>query len=361
MQQNPPIRLLVRNIPAVCDKTKLKMVFENVKGCGRRSVKQVKLNYHDQTAVLEFENAFSVDIVLKKRPIMVDGKHVQVEMFSGYLEPDENLVSANLIGLGKDLGKKLKILQHDTEVNAFDQIPIADSTVNQQVQLTYKLNAFCEELRHKLNETVIENQQQQNLITEINDHLAVARNILRQKEEVISEINADLRVARSVIQQQKEVISEMNQSFAEFQALEIQLSDTIKDLRQSLQASSNKQFQQEEQIKSLQDKLNHTRDESNQISELLRDCENNRRELIEIAHGLMEAHRKFAEFQFSRNKALASLALLVMTVAAVTIFSLDYPLIPLLLFMRICIFLYVDLDWLHSLKRDNNDERFKIT
>ena len=253
----------MKNLPAACDENKLKSAIENVTGTKEGKVKNVKLDHDNHTGILEFYNAYSAEIVLKKRLIMVMGKQVQVEMFSRYLEADESLVSAKLVGLEEDIGDKLKTLQHDTEINAFDQISITERTVHQQAELTHKLNAFSEDLRQKLNEAASKNQQQQELLTDISE---------------------DLIVARNVIDEQNKGIIEMGDRLADFEARNIQLTEklteksyTIQNLQQLLQVSSNEQIQLRNRISNLQDDLDRSRNEcysqTIQISKLLKDCE----------------------------------------------------------------------------------------
>ena len=328
LHQNHSSKILVKNLPEACDENKLKSAIENITGIKEGKVKNVKLDHDNHTGILEFYNAYSAEIVLKKRLIIVVGKQVQVEMFSRYLEADESLVSAKLMGLEEDIGDKLKTLQHDTEINACDQISITERTVNQQAELTHKLNAFSEDLRQKLNEAASKNQQQNELLTELSE---------------------DLIVARNVIDDQKMVVSEMGDRFAEFEARNTHLtekltekSDTIQDLQQLLQVSSNEQIQLRNRISYLQDDLDQSRNEcysqTIQISEVLQDCEYTRQER-------MKTDRRLAEYQ-TRNKIASFITLVVIALSVIIMLFFDstkLAFIYLLLFALRLINAYYDL------------------
>ena len=71
-------QILVKNVPVSCDKQHIELFFGYEKCQEGGSVKHVTLNEDVHTAIVEFENADSVDIVMKKRPIKMMGSEVDV-------------------------------------------------------------------------------------------------------------------------------------------------------------------------------------------------------------------------------------------------------------------------------------------
>ena len=82
------------------------MFFEYEKGQGGGPVKQVTLN-NDRSAIVEFEEERSVDVVLRKAPIKMLGETVDVKAYVPYLDPSEALDSINVDGLPVALGKEI--------------------------------------------------------------------------------------------------------------------------------------------------------------------------------------------------------------------------------------------------------------
>ena len=82
------------------------MFFEYERGQGGGRVKQVTLS-DDRTAIVEFEEAKSVDVVLQKVPIKMLGETVDVKAFVPYLEPGESIDSMNVDGLPGALSKEI--------------------------------------------------------------------------------------------------------------------------------------------------------------------------------------------------------------------------------------------------------------
>ena len=206
MQYDEPKQIIAKDLPPkeFISEHNLKKVFEKI---SKGTVTNIKLRKDNQRAVIQFCDANSVNEVLKKRPITLLGKKVQVEIYSTYLETDENLRTAKLIGLKADIGDKIKTLQqHDTALKSIDQIPLSEKTINEQAEIIQKLNAFCEELRRKVNEAASQNQLLKERITELSDELTDGRNL---------------------IQEQKDVITEMDEILAEYQSRDTELTQKL--------------------------------------------------------------------------------------------------------------------------------------
>ena len=95
--------LLVKNLPDTIDEEHLEMFFEHRKRQGGGPVKNVTLHLDDGFAVIEFQEVEAVDTVLKKRPIKILGKPVEVEMYMPYFHKDESLKSINVVGIPDEL------------------------------------------------------------------------------------------------------------------------------------------------------------------------------------------------------------------------------------------------------------------
>ena len=106
MRSKPTKKLLVKNVPPASDKEHLQMFFEYKSGQGGGGVKHVTLNY-DRTAIIEFEEAKSVDVVLQKAPIKMLGETVEVKAFVPYLDPGEAIDSINVNGLPATLSSEV--------------------------------------------------------------------------------------------------------------------------------------------------------------------------------------------------------------------------------------------------------------
>ena len=267
--------ILVKNFPATCGEKKLKIAFENI---SKGKVTYVKFGDDNQTAVIEFSNAYFVNVVLKKRPIKFMGKNLQVEIYTRYLETDEKLSTVKLIGMKPDIGEKLKTLHQDTEINPIDQVSIGERTINQQAILTQKLNEFCEELRQKVNETVIENQLQKEQITELSDDLTGARSLIKEQRNAITEMDAEIAAYRS---QEIQITQEL-----------LEKSNTIQDLGYK--------------ISTLKDKVIRTRAEnysqSIQIAELMQECKYTRSEISEKGDIIKNLEYLLQESQSEQRK-----------------------------------------------------------
>ena len=99
-------KLLVKNVPPSSDKEHLQMFFEYERGQGGGRVRQVKINA-DRSAIIEFEEANSVNVVLQKAPIKMLGESVEVKEFVPYLDTGESLDSINVKGLPAELIEKI--------------------------------------------------------------------------------------------------------------------------------------------------------------------------------------------------------------------------------------------------------------
>ena len=106
MRSKSTKQLFVTNVPPNSDKEHLQMFFEYEKGQGGGRVKQVTIN-DDRSAIIEFEEANSVDVVLRKAPIKMLGETVDVKAFVPYLEADEIVHSVNINGLPSELSQEL--------------------------------------------------------------------------------------------------------------------------------------------------------------------------------------------------------------------------------------------------------------
>ena len=306
MQYDEPKRIIVKNLPPkeFISEHNLKKAFEKI---SKGTVTNIKLKNGNQTAIIEFCDAYSVNVVLKKQPITLLGKNVRVEMYSTYLETDENLTTVKLIGLKPDIGDKIKTLQHDTELHPIDQIPLSERKINQQAELTFKLNAFCEVLRQKVNEAVSENQLLKRRITELCDE--------RTDE-------------RDFIQEHKKTITEMVKKRVEYQSRDIEItlqnlmeeSDTIQNFGHLLQASEDEQIQLGERISRLTYENERIRDENHSQS----------RQIVKTSQTL--------EAYLNRDRIAYFVVLVVLFITVLILLSLGYIKLALIYFILIACF-----------------------
>ena len=133
-------KLLVKNVPTKSDKEHLQMFFEYEKGQGGGPVKQVTLNV-DQSAIVEFEEARSVDVVLQKAPIKMLGEVVEVKAFVPYLEAGEVIDSICVDGLPVALSKEIEVMSLEQrtkvqrEVKEGDRVRVKRSVQNPRYTL----------------------------------------------------------------------------------------------------------------------------------------------------------------------------------------------------------------------------------
>ena len=101
-------KLLVKNLPNTADEEFLEMFFEHTKRQGGGPVKHIKLYKEGSNfAIIEFEKPESVDEVMKKVPIKMQGETVEVEKYAPYLERDESLESIGFYEIPKQLVKDI--------------------------------------------------------------------------------------------------------------------------------------------------------------------------------------------------------------------------------------------------------------
>ena len=94
---------MTKNLPDTADEEYLEMFFEHTKRQGGGPVKQVELYKTDKFAIIEFEQSESVDEVLKKVPITMQGETIEVEKYEPYLDRDESLQTIELSMIPKEL------------------------------------------------------------------------------------------------------------------------------------------------------------------------------------------------------------------------------------------------------------------
>ena len=100
-------KLLVTNLPESADEEHLEMFFEHTKRQGGGPVKSVLLYKDKKQAIVEFEEADAVQIVLSKIPIKMLGTTVRVEQYEPYLEKDETLKCIEIGGILTNLAKEI--------------------------------------------------------------------------------------------------------------------------------------------------------------------------------------------------------------------------------------------------------------
>lgn len=103
----PTKRILVENLPPAADKEFLQMFFEYEKGKGGGQVKNITFIDH-HSAVVEFQDALSVEVVLIQRPIQMLGIFVKVEPHFSYFDHNESLGSIEFNGLPSGLTKEIE-------------------------------------------------------------------------------------------------------------------------------------------------------------------------------------------------------------------------------------------------------------
>ena len=308
MQYDEPRRIIAKNLPPKesISEDKLKEAFEKI---SKGTVTNIKLKNGNQTAIIEFCDAYSVNVVLKKRPVTLLGKNVQVEIYSTYLETDENLTTAKLMGLKSDIGDKIKTLQqHDRELQPIDQIPLSEKTINQQAELTQKLNAFCEVLRRKVNEAVSENQHLKRRITELSDELTDERNSIQAQKNVTTEM-----VEKRVEYQSRDTCRKSLRKL-------MGKSDTTQNFGHLFQASEDKQSQLGKRISRLTYENERIRDENHSQS----------KQIVEIRHKL--------EKYLNRDRIAYSVVLIVLLLTTLILLSLGYTELALFYFLHLAVF-----------------------
>ena len=118
-------KLLVKNVPPSSDKEHLQMFFEYERGQGGGRVRQVKIN-DDRSAIIEFEEAKSVGVVLRKAPIKMLGETVEVKAFVPYLDYGETLDSINLKGFPAELIEEIATLNLKSEKSLNRELKVGD-------------------------------------------------------------------------------------------------------------------------------------------------------------------------------------------------------------------------------------------
>lgn len=115
----PGTKLLVKNLPDTADEDHLEMFFEH-KRQGGGTVKRVTIHKDDGLAIIEFQEANAVDKVLKKQPIKMLGKTVEVEKYTPYLQDDEGLKFVQLRRIPKELSKDIATMKLKNKIGKSD-------------------------------------------------------------------------------------------------------------------------------------------------------------------------------------------------------------------------------------------------
>ncbi|XP_060581706.1 uncharacterized protein LOC132738255 [Ruditapes philippinarum] len=82
--------LKVCGLPTSIGTDSLISIFENTRRQGGGNVLRVDIDKNDSSALVEFEEAEALQLVLRKRPIQIDGKDVSVEIYIDEGSMDEN-------------------------------------------------------------------------------------------------------------------------------------------------------------------------------------------------------------------------------------------------------------------------------
>ena len=104
------------------------MFFEYEKGQGGGPVKQVTIN-DDRSAIVEFEQARSVGVVLQKAPIQMLGETVDVKAYVPYLESGETIDSIITNSLPVELSKDIAAMTFKRELKVGDRVSVKRSVI----------------------------------------------------------------------------------------------------------------------------------------------------------------------------------------------------------------------------------------
>ena len=143
----------MKNVPESCDEQHIEMFFAYEKGQGGGVVNHVTLNETNHTAIVEFVNADSVDVVMNKRPIKIMGSGVDVEPYSPYLNPGEFITSVHIEGIDRELSDDLRMRQEcDSKVGITDdQTAELQEQTSEEVRMK-QMNNFKEDNNDRVEE-----------------------------------------------------------------------------------------------------------------------------------------------------------------------------------------------------------------